>query len=114
MIVEGDNKQEIEEDEKDDKSVSVENKEVNLGGDSETFTKLAEVTRLRDEAEEKNKILSKEKEDAEERNKILSKEKEDAEERNKILSKEKEDVEERNRILLKEKRGVKERNKILS
>ena len=78
MIVEGDNKQEKEEDppatnglddtkkkEDDDKSVSIENKELNLGGDSETFTeaqtKLAEVTRLKDEAEEKIRILSKEK-----------------------------------------------------
>ena len=81
MIVEGDNKQEKEEDppatnglddtkekKDDDKSVSVENKGGNLGGDSETLTeaqiKLFEVTRLKDEAEEKIKILSKEKEDA--------------------------------------------------
>ena len=69
---------------------------MNLGGDSETFTealtKLAEVTRLRDEAEEKNKILSKENEDAKETIGILSKEKETSEERNRILSKEKEDT----------------------
>ena len=95
MIVEGDIKQEKGEDppaanglddtkekKDDDKSVSVENKEGNLGGDSESLTevqtKLAEVTRLKDEAEERNRILSKEMEYARERIRILSKEKEDA------------------------------------
>ena len=120
MIVEGDNKQEKGEalpaangvddtkDKKDDdKSVSVENKEGNLGGDSEILTeaqrKLAEVTRLRDDAEERNRVLSKEKEDAIERIGILSEEKEELEERNRVLSKEKDNFEEKIKILSKEK-----------
>ena len=124
MIVEGDNKENKEEDppptngvydtkeKKDDhsyidddiKSVSVENKEESQDRNSEAFTeaqtKLADVTRL---AEEKNKILSKEKEDAKLIIGILSKKMEEFEERNRILSKEKETSEEKNKILSKEK-----------
>ena len=109
MIAEGDNKQEKEEDppatngiddtkdkKDDDNSVSVKIKKVNLGGDSETLTeaqtKLVEVTRLIDEAVERNRILFKEKEEFEERNRILSKEQETSEEKIKILTKEKEDA----------------------
>ena len=62
--------------------VAVEKKEGNLGGDSESLTevqkKLAEVTRLKDEAEERNRILIMQMEYARERIRILSKEKEDA------------------------------------
>ena len=43
-------------------NVDTEKVENTREGDSENIRKLAEVTRLKDEAEKKNKILSKEKE----------------------------------------------------